>query len=106
MMDENKKIFIKDLRKQVSVHNCFVIMEKEIRVSKNGKKYIEMTIGDKTGTMTARKFGSFKDTMEGANLETQELFEKIEVGYRSYYPWKNRRIPKRLWSVQYGCFET
>ncbi|PKL68989.1 MAG: hypothetical protein CVV28_02410 [Methanobacteriales archaeon HGW-Methanobacteriales-1] len=80
MMEDDKKIFIKDLRKQISVHNCFVIMDKEIRVSKNGKKYIEMTLGDKTGTMVARKFGSFNDTKEGANLEIQELFGKIELG--------------------------
>jgi len=93
-MEENKKIFIKDLRKQVSVHNCFVIMEKEIKVSKNGKKYIEMVIGDKTGTMTARKFGSFRDTMEGANLETQELFEKLEVGSVYIIHGKIEEFPK------------
>jgi len=94
MMEENKKIFMKDLRKQTNVHNCFVIMEKEIRVSKNGKKYIEMTIGDKTGTMIARRFGSLSDTKEGANLDTRELFEKIEVGVVHLINGKIEEFPK------------
>ena len=90
----SKEIFIKDLRKQISANSCFVIMEKEVKVAKNGKKYIEMVIGDKTGTMIARKFGSFLDTTEGSNLEIKDLFNKIELGSIYIIKGKIEEFPK------------
>lgn len=79
-MVESKAIFIIDIPELPSVQSCFSVVEKQIKTASNGKNYLEMILGDKTGVIKARKFGAYSDTKDEANHFTKELFEKIGIG--------------------------
>lgn len=49
-----KKIFIKDIRGNDKIESIFLVKEKNTAVSKNGKPYLSLKLGDKTGEVDAR----------------------------------------------------
>lgn len=73
------KVFVKDLKGMPSVHSFFKIMGKQIKTARNGKEYLELVVGDKTGTIIARRFGPYEDSVDEANHFIKELSKKLPV---------------------------
>ena len=48
-----KEIFIKSLRKDMEVTDFFMVKSSAIRTGANGKQYLDITLGDKTGEVSA-----------------------------------------------------
>lgn len=51
-----KEIYIKDLRKDQEVTEFFMAKTSAIKVGSNGKQYLDITLGDKTGEVSAKKW--------------------------------------------------
>jgi 3'-5' exoribonuclease len=53
-----KKIFVKDIKPGQTVSNIpFVVIKKETKVAKNGREYLDLTVGDRTGSMVCKVWG-------------------------------------------------
>ena len=55
-----KKLFVKDLEPDPSITGFFLVHEKEVRNTANGKAYLRMELGDRTGTVEARMWDQFE----------------------------------------------
>ena len=66
MVENEKKTFVKNLQ-EGHIKTKFQIYEKRIRQTRNGKNYIELRLGDRTGTTTARLF--FEQTQVKTKFE-------------------------------------
>jgi 3'-5' exoribonuclease len=51
-----KEIFIKDLRKDQEVTDFFMAKTLAVKVGSNGKQYLDVTLGDKTGEISGKKW--------------------------------------------------
>lgn len=51
-----KEIFIKDLRKDQEVTEFFMAKTVAVKVGSNGKQYLDIMLGDKTGEISAKKW--------------------------------------------------
>ncbi len=51
-----KEIFIRDLRKDMEVTDFFMAKSGAIKTGANGKQYLDITLGDKTGEVSAKKW--------------------------------------------------
>ncbi len=71
MFENEKKIFAKNLQEGYT-KTKFQIYEKRIRQTRKGENYIELRLGDRTGTTTARLF------FEQAQVKTK--FESFSKG--------------------------
>ena len=49
-----KSIFVEDIRENDKIESVFLVKEKNIAVSRNGKPYLSLTLGDRTGDVSAR----------------------------------------------------
>ncbi len=55
-----KKLFVKDLEPDPSITGFFLVHEKEVRNTANGKPYLRLELGDRTGTVEARMWDQFE----------------------------------------------
>ena len=55
-----KKLFVKDLEPDPAITGFFLVHEKEVRNTANGKPYLRMELGDRTGTVEARMWDQFE----------------------------------------------
>lgn len=51
-----KEIYIKDLQKDMDVTDFFMVKSSAIKVGSNGKQYWDLTLGDKFGEISAKKW--------------------------------------------------
>ncbi|MCI8349502.1 MAG: HD domain-containing protein [Firmicutes bacterium] len=51
-----KEIYIKDLRKDQEITEFFMAKTSAIKVGSNGKQYLDITLGDKTGEISGKKW--------------------------------------------------
>lgn len=51
-----KSIYIKDLQEGQEFIDFFIVRASDIKVGANGKKYVDLSLGDKTGDLTAKKW--------------------------------------------------
>ena len=51
-----KEVYIKDLRKDSEVIDFFMVKATAIKTGSNGKQYWDLTLGDKYGEVTAKKW--------------------------------------------------
>ena len=51
-----KSIYIKDLKKDQELTEFFMAKTLMIKVGSNGKQYLDITLGDKTGEISAKKW--------------------------------------------------
>lgn len=69
------KIFITDLREKEKVDSLFLLRKKNLKLTKNDKPYLEMTLSDKSGKIEARlwddaeKFNKKADTGEVVRIK-------------------------------------
>lgn len=68
-MFKKEEDFIENLNRIRRIKTSFVIADKTIKTAKNGKDYIEFSLTDKTGEITARMF---------PNRDAQGIYENIE----------------------------
>ena len=67
-----KEIFIKDLRKDMEVTDFFMVKSCGIKTGANGKQYLDITLGDKTGEVSGKKW----DVSEAEQPALAEIKEK------------------------------
>jgi 3'-5' exoribonuclease len=68
-MFKKEEDFIENLKTVRRINTSFVIANKTIKTARNGKDYIEFSLTDKTGEITARMF---------PNRDTNEIYENID----------------------------
>ena len=50
-----KQIFVKNIKAGDQISNIpFVVVKSEKKVAKNGKEYLDVTLGDSTGTILSK----------------------------------------------------
>ncbi len=49
-----KSVFVEDIRENDKIESVFLVKEKNIAVSRNGKPYLSLKLGDRTGDVSAR----------------------------------------------------
>jgi 3'-5' exoribonuclease len=55
-----KPVFVSDLAGDTTVTTFFLVLEKEIRSTREGKPYLRLELGDKTGAIEARMWDQFE----------------------------------------------
>lgn len=67
-----KEIYIKDLRKDQEVTEFFMVKMAAVKTGSNGKQYLDITLGDKTGELTGKKW----DVSDGEYPALVDIKEK------------------------------
>ena len=67
-----KEIFIKNLRKDMEIMDFFMVKSSAIKTGANGKQYLDITLGDKTGEVSAKKW----DVSEAEQESLVQIKEK------------------------------
>ena len=67
-----KEIFINDLRKDMEVTDFYMVKACGIKTGANGKQYLDITLGDKTGEVSGKKW----DVSEAEQPALAEIKEK------------------------------
>ena len=76
-----KKHFVKDLEPDPSITSFFLVHEKEVRNTANGKAYLRMELGDRTGTVEARMWDQFEALAKEVNRDD---FIKVQARVELY----------------------
>jgi len=76
-----KKLFVKDLEPDPSITGFFLVHEKEVRSTANGKPYLRMELGDRTGTVEARMWDQFESPAKDVNRDD---FVKVQARVELY----------------------
>jgi 3'-5' exoribonuclease len=76
-----KKHFVKDLEPDPSITSFFLVHEKEVRNTANGKAYLRMELGDRTGTVEARMWDQFETLAKEVNRDD---FIKVQARVELY----------------------
>jgi 3'-5' exoribonuclease len=97
-MFKKEEDFIENLNKIRRINTSFVIANKTIKTARNGKNYIEFSLTDKTGEITARMF---------PNKDAEEIYEDIEqksiyniMGNVDEFPRNSRNFSIKIDSFQ------
>ena len=64
-----KEIFVKDLKKDMEVVDFFMVKASAIKTGANGKQYLDITLGDNSGEVSAKKW----DVSEEEHARLQEI---------------------------------
>src|SRR6266705_3408258 len=79
-----KTPLVSDLNSEQNITTFFLVCEKEIRSTREGKPYLRLELGDRSGTIEARMWDQFEAAAKGINLED---FVKVQARVEIY---KNR----------------
>jgi 3'-5' exoribonuclease len=78
-----KKAFVAELSTEQSVTTFFLVHEKEIRNTREGKQYLRMELGDKSGTVEARIWDAFEAIAKEINRDDfVKVAARVEI-YRN-----------------------
>jgi 3'-5' exoribonuclease len=70
-----KTLFVSDLNTEQSISTFFLVCAKEIRNTKEGKPYLRMELGDRSGTIEARMWSKFETMIQNI---ARDDFVKVE----------------------------
>jgi 3'-5' exoribonuclease len=87
-----KPAYVADLAADQTVTTFFLVTEKEVRSTQNGKLYLRLELGDRTGTVEARMWDHFEDS---AAMISRDDFVKIQ-GRVEIYRGKKQVMLDRL----------
>jgi 3'-5' exoribonuclease len=87
-----KPAYVADLAADQTVTTFFLVTEKEVRSTQNGKLYLRLELGDRTGTVEARMWDHFEDS---AAMIARDDFVKIQ-GRVEIYRGKKQVMLDRL----------
>lgn len=76
-----KTVFVSDLKPDQSVTSFFLVCEKEVRATREGKAYLRMELGDRTGRIEARMWDGFERDI--ATVEN-ESYVKVQARVENY----------------------
>ena len=76
-----KSPFVKDLAADQIITGFFLVHEKEIRNANNGKPYLRMELGDRSGTVEARMWDQFDGMAKGVSRDD---FVKVQARVEIY----------------------
>lgn len=76
-----KDAFVADLIPDKTITSFFLVVEKEIRATQNGKPYLRLELGDRTGNVEARMWDHFD---ESAGTISRNDFVKVQARVESY----------------------
>src|SRR5262252_2156574 len=79
-----KTPFISELNSEQNITTFFLVCEKEIRNTREGKPYLRLELGDRSGTIEARMWDQFETAAQGINRDD---FVKVQARVEIY---KNR----------------
>ena len=79
-----KTPLVADLNSEQNITTFFLVCEKEIRSTREGKPYLRLELGDRTGTIEARMWDQFEAAAKGIHRED---FVKVQARVEIY---KNR----------------
>jgi 3'-5' exoribonuclease len=78
-----KKSFVTELATEQSVTSFFLVHEKEIRNTREGKQYLRMELGDRSGTVEARIWDAFDAIAKDINRDDfVKVAARVEI-YRN-----------------------
>ena len=72
-----KEIFVKDLKKDMEVVDFFMVKASAIKTGSNGKQYLDITLGDNSGEVSAKKWDVSEE--EYARLHAIQVKDIIKV---------------------------
>lgn len=89
-----KNIYIKDLKEGQEFIDFFIVRASGVKVGSTGKKYLDITLGDKTGDLTAKKWDV--SPSEESALEAIKAGDivKIKASVTVYRDAKQLRVMK------------
>ncbi len=76
-----KTVFVSDLKPDQSITSFFIVCEKEIRATRDGKSYLRLELGDRTGPIEARMWEGFE---RDAATFGNEDFLKVQARVENY----------------------
>jgi 3'-5' exoribonuclease len=76
-----KTAYVADLVPEQVVTSFFVVHEKEIRATREGRHYLRLELGDRTGTVEARMWTGFEDAVAGFSRDD---FVKVQARVEIY----------------------
>ena len=79
-----KSPLVSDLNSEQNITTFFLVCEKELRNTREGKPYLRLELGDRSGTIEARMWDQFETAVKGINRDD---FVKVQARVEIY---KNR----------------
>lgn len=76
-----KTAYVANLTPDQPVTSFFVVHEKEIRATREGRKYLRLELGDRTGTVEARMWTGFEECSSGVSRDD---FVKVQARVEVY----------------------
>ena len=76
-----KKLFVTDLEPDPSITDFFLVHEKEVRNTRQGKPYLRLELGDRSGTVEARMWDQFEAVAKEINRDD---FVKVQARVELY----------------------
>ena len=76
-----KQAFVSALLADQTITSYFLVCEKEIRATREGKSYLRLELGDRTGTIEARMWDGFES--DAASFQRDD-FVKVQARVESY----------------------
>src|SRR5690349_8162044 len=76
-----KPVFVSGLQADQNITSFFLVCEKEIRATREGRSYLRLELGDRTGTIEARMWDGFE--RDAATFERDD-FVKVQARVESY----------------------
>src|SRR5215470_11894837 len=76
-----KTPLVSDLNSEQNITTFFLVCEKEVRNTREGKAYLRLELGDRSGTIEARMWDQFEAAAKGINRED---FVKVQARVEIY----------------------
>jgi 3'-5' exoribonuclease len=76
-----KTSYVTDLNSEQSITSFFLVCEKEIRNTREGKPYLRLELGDRSGTIEARMWDQFESAVKDVNRDD---FVKVQARVEIY----------------------
>jgi 3'-5' exoribonuclease len=76
-----KSAYVAELEPEQTITGFFLVCDKQIRTTREGKRYLRLELGDRTGTIEARMWENFE---EAARSFDRDDFVKVQARVESY----------------------
>jgi 3'-5' exoribonuclease len=76
-----KPVYVADLAADQTITSFFLVREKEVRSTREGKPYLRLELGDRTGSVEARMWDRFE---ESASQVARDDYVKVQARVESY----------------------
>src|SRR2546430_6701877 len=90
---------VSDLNTEQNITTFFLVCEKEIRNTREGKPYLRLELGDRSGTIEARMWDQFEAAAKGINRDD---FVKVQARVEMYRDRKSTRLNSSHSQISYA----